>query len=79
MRKPNQLSPPTQLKLTTLNASKMDFLKNAVAGGNNNNNAAQGAGQPVDQQQSSGGGGLMGKMNSALGGGQASEKNEGKL
>lgn len=42
----------------------MDFLK-----GNNDQTQAN--------QQSSGGGGLMGKMNSAFGGGQTGEKNEG--
>lgn len=56
----------------------MDFLKNAVGGNAENTNTgttAQGT-QPLGGQQQQGGG-MMDKMNSALGGGQASEKNEG--
>ncbi|KAF9463467.1 hypothetical protein BDZ94DRAFT_612965 [Collybia nuda] len=47
----------------------MDFLK-----GNKDNTAQAQTG--AGTQETGGGGGLMGKMNSAMGGGQAGEKNE---
>jgi len=55
----------------------MDFVKNAMGGGNSsaNNQPTQGG-----QQSQSGSGGFLGgigdKLNSAAGGGRASEKNE---
>jgi len=50
----------------------MDFVKN-LSGGNSNTSA-----DPSQQQQSSGGG-IMGKVNSAMGGGQSGEHNEDML
>lgn len=50
----------------------MNFLK-----GNGSGNTDQA--QSATTETQSGGGGLMGKLNSAVGGGQAGEKNEGPL
>jgi len=53
----------------------MDNLKNLVSNTSSSNNEQQ---QPASNEESSSGGsgGLMGKLNSALGGGKASEKKE---
>lgn len=51
----------------------MNFLKG------NNENAAQAQTGAGTQEAGSGGGGIMGKVNSALGGGAAGEKNEGDI
>lgn len=51
----------------------MNFLKG------NNDNAAQAQTGAGTQEVDGGGGGIMGKVNSALGGGQAGEKNEGNV
>ncbi len=59
----------------------MDYLKN-LAEGNQNQNKQPSQGQNSNQQSSSGGGFLSGigdKLNSAVGGGRESEKNEDML
>jgi hypothetical protein len=55
----------------------MDTLKNLVGNTGSSNNEQQQQ-QPASNEEpsSGGGGGLMDKVNSALGGGKASEKNE---
>jgi hypothetical protein len=51
----------------------MDFLKNLAHSDNNNAEKNNHEGQ-----SGSGAGGIMGKLNSALGGGESGEKKEGK-